>query len=177
MIKNFSDFINESTTDAHIDKALDATILACLSSLSVSGGNSNPDDDWNKVDPMFSDSEPPDTYINASWNPSDLFFDDVEFISTLFYGKDKYGDTGKMIRDRFLKYGMAIESLNTDETVVHISMDSKAYLNYFDDDTRNSAKLEEFKIDVKNFYKHKDKWENELKEKLKTYLKGKKYGI
>ena len=164
MIKNFCDFVNESATDAQLDKAMLVIIYECLKRFDLQGGNSIMiDDDWNKIDSIFPEGESPDLFVNIDWRTDEpSVIGEAELLSNT---------PNKILDKRFHEYGLSIENLKADETIVHIA-DLKQDALY--DKIHVS---DEITTNVVDFYKKRESRIKELEEKLKTHLKGKKFGI
>ena len=169
MIKNFEDFIGESKSISYIEKSLDSIILDCLKRFEIHGGNNDNDARWQDVDTIFKGNshdgfQGPDLFINTELTPRDQFYDEVIFIADMFR-RDTSGTTRKYFEKRFREYGLAIEKLDADETIVHI------------DDSEYDKETIATSFDVIDFYRKQDDRIKELEEKLKLHITGKKFGI
>jgi hypothetical protein len=161
-MKKFKDFINESVEYSLDDRAIDVIILDCLSRFDEKGGN-NYIVNWDVTD--FA----PDIFVNIWWEPKDHFYVDIERVTELF--KDDHTE----ITERFLKYGMIIEKLSTDETILYIAgVEQNGSFLALDKQSKLLTKNLEI---VKKFYENREMYTKELEDKLKLYLKGKKFGI
>lgn len=162
MIKNFCDFVNESHSLTQINRAIDVIIYECLKRFDLQGGNNSNDDDWSKIDPIFSKGQGPDLFVNIDWrDDGPEFLEEAEIVA-----KSKV-----RIDDKFKKYGIEIESFNPDETIVHIAEleQDDLYAEVFISDDVDRK--------VIDFYKKRESRIKELAEKLKIHLTSKKFGI
>lgn len=135
MIKSYSEWLFESRYPAGIETAVKVIILNCLKELSPTGGNNNPEKEYDE------------------WVVSDFGGTIDDEILAVAMKADRDSEFEDWLNGQFHNYGMNLELLDTEETEIHLKdKTDKGAENFY---SNREIMIENLEKELKNHLKGK----------------------
>ena len=159
MIKNYSNWLNESL-DNSTHRATEIVALYCLEGLSPTGGNNPGYKYWKRSSHLF-DNDGPDLWLNCG-DFGGKIDHELEIVSRAFH------KTPREVLDIFKNYKLVPSDISPDETIFEIKFG--APVDFWEIPDRAPAIARYYEKELPEMIR-------ELREKHRTVLTGKKFGL